>query len=151
MRSQHGLLPVGVVLALLLVLAGGCGGTDDETDIGSPAVAGGLPHPDDHVQLDPATKQKCDAVWSFGVFVYTSHVKVNPPPDEHEKLHNGINESQPKATSLVPELAADFKALASHAHEAMNSKTALPLTPDLTAANQRLVAYLNNVCKFKQG
>jgi hypothetical protein len=153
MRSQHRLPLAAAGLVVALAVVAGCGASEDETGT-TPARAGlggaaGLPQPDNAAKLDPATKTKCDAVWSLGVFVYASHITPNPPPAEREKLHNGINNFEPKAIAQVPELTAEFKLLAAHAHEAMDSKTAIALNPAQGAANNKLTAYLRTTCKYK--
>jgi hypothetical protein len=159
MRSRHRLLSVVCGLAVLAALALGCAPSEDESTDAPPVapaapsggggLSGGLPSPDAAVQLDPATKGRCDAVWSLGVFVYSAHTMVNAPANEKDRLKQGVTDNEPKAAGQVPELANDFKALADHSLLALSSSKAVPLSPDLSAANQRLVDYLRTTCKFK--
>jgi hypothetical protein len=155
------------VLAILVGLISGCVPSEDEGQDAPPATAarrtstsarppgtaqsgmsGKLPSPDASVQLDADTKQRCDALWGFGVTVYTAHLAKNPAPEERDRLYRGVAEYEPKATSEVPALAPEVKALAVYARASIESDP--KLTPELHAANQRLVDYLRTSCKYKQ-
>ena len=157
MTSRHRYACLVVGLGMMAALAAGCAAADDESEA-SPAPAGpatttsgGMPVPDASVKLDPDTKQRCDALWSFGVFVYTAHTSVNASPEQKAKFERGIGDNEPKASLAVPTLASEIKALADHARRAVGSPDKLPLTPELTAANQRIVEHLRTTCKFKSG
>jgi hypothetical protein len=161
MPSQQRILQAVAGVGIAVLLATGCAAPEDESDAtptsrppttatAAPGGMGGkLPVPDASVNLDPEMKRRCDAVWSFGVFVYSAHVAVNPTPDQKDKFQRGIADNEPKASEAEPALAADVKALAVHSRAALNAPSGLPLTPDLTAANQRIVDHLRTTCKYK--
>jgi hypothetical protein len=159
MSATRHLARIAAPLALCLAFSVACAAPEDESvpparsTPTSPTSAGGanavMPTADETVSLDPVTKGKCDAIWSFGVFSYTASTTKDKSTAEHDRLHAGILEHEPHATAEVPQLAAQIKRLAEHAHEVMNSADSPPLPAPLVADNQAIVDYLKSTCKYK--
>ena len=160
MRSQNRLLRAVATLMIGGALLVACGAPADETEGGAAptsakggaglgGLGGKLPPPDPTAKLDPETKKICDAVWSVNVFAYATRVTAELTAEERDRFRKGLDEYEPEATVAAPTLKAEIKALAAHARAVISGTGTAAMTPELTAANQRVVDYLRNVCKFQ--
>lgn len=142
-----------------LVLAGaGCGlivddaGRDPSPPVSAAPSGARMPAaPHQTAGLDPATRRRCDEVWSIGVFVYSAHQAADPPPAERDRIAAGIADHETRAAELVPELADDVRSLAAYARQALDPRSKVRITPELAAANKRLNAYLSATCGHRAG
>jgi hypothetical protein len=160
MGSQHRARYVVVGLLVGAVLLPACGAPADETGAGRPTPSsaqgrGGpgslgkiLPAPEGSARLDPETKKVCEALWAVNTVAYAARA-AEPTAEERERYRKGLDEYEPQAAAVAPTLRAEIKLLAAHARAALTAGGTAAMTPELTAANQRVVDYLRNVCKFK--
>jgi hypothetical protein len=148
---SHRLVRAVAPLTLVLALGAACASSsEDETaPVGGGSAAGAFPMADASVQLDPATKAKCEAVWSFGVFAYSAHTTTNRAPEERNRLRAGIEEYEPKAKAQAPEQADNVTKVGASARKALDATTMTPLAPEVSDANQRIVEFLQTTCKYK--